>query len=342
MLTTIAVDAMGGDNAPAIEVEGAIQAARAHRARILLVGQQERIRAELERQGVPNPRQQRLHIEIVHASEIITMDDPVAQSVRRKRDSSIRVAARLVREGKAHGLVSAGNTGAVMATAKLVLGTLPSVDRPALAGVFPTIKGKGTVLVDVGANAECKPEHLKQFAIMGSIYSHSILEVHDPRVGLMSIGEEEIKGNDLTKETLSLLRESPINFIGNVEGRDIFTGDVDVIVCDGFTGNVILKTSEGLVKVMMQLLRTELAQTILTQTGAMLSQQAFRSVKKRLDYSEFGGAPLLGCKQVCLICHGSSSAKAIRNAIRIAKEFYKAGLSEKIDSKLSAITAAEI
>jgi glycerol-3-phosphate acyltransferase PlsX len=321
MLTTIAVDAMGGDNAPAIEVEGAIQAARAHRARILLVGQQERIRAELERQGVPNPRQQRLHIEIVHASEIITMDDPVAQSVRRKRDSSIRVAARLVREGKAHGLVSAGNTGAVMATAKLVLGTLPSVDRPALAGVFPTIKGKGTVLVDVGANAECKPEHLKQFAIMGSIYSHSILEVHDPRVGLMSIGEEEIKGNDLTKETLSLLRESPINFIGNVEGRDIFTGDVDVIVCDGFTGNVILKTSEGLVKVMMQLLRTELAQTILTQTGAMLSQQAFRSVKKRLDYSEFGGAPLLGCKQVCLICHGSSSAKAIRNAIRIAKEF---------------------
>jgi glycerol-3-phosphate acyltransferase PlsX len=342
MLTTIAVDAMGGDNAPAIEVEGAIQAARDHRARILLVGQQERIRAELERQGVPNPRQQRLHIEIVHASEIITMDDPVAQSVRRKRDSSIRVAARLVREGKAHGLVSAGNTGAVMATAKLVLGTLPSVDRPALAGVFPTIKGKGTVLVDVGANAECKPEHLKQFAIMGSIYSHSILEVHDPRVGLMSIGEEEIKGNDLTKETLSLLRESPINFIGNVEGRDIFTGDVDVIVCDGFTGNVILKTSEGLVKVMMQLLRTELAQTILTQTGAMLSQQAFRSVKKRLDYSEFGGAPLLGCKQVCLICHGSSSAKAIRNAIRIAKEYYKAGLSEKIDSKLSAITAAEI
>jgi glycerol-3-phosphate acyltransferase PlsX len=342
MLTTIAVDAMGGDNAPAIEVEGAIQAARDHRARILLVGQQERIRAELERQGVPNPRQQRLHIEIVHASEIITMDDPVAQSVRRKRDSSIRVAARLVREGKAHGLVSAGNTGAVMATAKLVLGTLPSVDRPALAGVFPTIKGKGTVLVDVGANAECKPEHLKQFAIMGSIYSHSILEVHDPRVGLMSIGEEEIKGNDLTKETLSLLRESPINFIGNVEGRDIFTGDVDVIVCDGFTGNVILKTSEGLVKVMMQLLRTELAQTILTQTGAMLSQQAFRSVKKRLDYSEFGGAPLLGCKQVCLICHGSSSAKAIRNAIRIAKEFYKAGLSEKIDSELSAITAAEI
>jgi glycerol-3-phosphate acyltransferase PlsX len=342
MLTTIAVDAMGGDNAPAVEVEGAIAAARDLRARILLVGQEERIRTELERQGVPNPRQQRLHIEIVNATEVISMDDPVAQSVRRKRDSSIRVAARLVREGKAHGLVSAGNTGAVMATAHLVLGTLPSVDRPALAGIFPTLKGKGTVLLDVGANAECKPEHLKQFAIMGSIYSRSILGVADPCVGLMSIGEEDIKGNDLTKETQSLLRETPVHFIGNVEGRDIFTGDVDVIVCDGFTGNVILKTSEGLVEVMMQLLRTELAQTILTQTGAMLSQQAFRSVKKRLDYSEFGGAPLLGCKQVCMICHGSSSVKAIRNAIRIAKEFYKAGLSEKIETEISEITAAEI
>jgi phosphate acyltransferase len=342
MLTTIAVDAMGGDNAPAIEVEGAIQAARDLRARILLVGQEERIRAELERQGVPHPRKQRLHIEIVNATEVITMEDPVAHSVRRKRDSSIRVAAKLVREGKAHGLVSAGNTGAVMATAKLVLGALPSVDRPALAGVFPTLQGRGTVLVDVGANAECKPEHLKQFAIMGSIYSRSILGVEQPRVGLMSIGEEDIKGNDLTKETQNLLRESPIHFIGNVEGRDIFTGEVDVIVCDGFTGNVILKTSEGLVKVMMQLLRTELAQTILTQTGAMLSQQAFRSVKKRLDYSEFGGAPLLGCKQVCLICHGSSSVKAIRNAIRVAREYYQAGLSEKIENELSAITAAEI
>ncbi|MGH9840056.1 MAG: phosphate acyltransferase PlsX [Blastocatellia bacterium] len=342
MLTTIAVDAMGGDNAPAVEVEGAIQAARDLRARILLVGQEERIRAELERQGVPNPRQQRLHIEIVNATEVITMDDPVAQSVRRKRDSSIRVAARLVREGKAHGLVSAGNTGAVMATAKLALGTLPSVDRPALAGIFPTLKGKGTVLLDVGANAECKPEHLKQFAIMGTTYSRSILGVADPRVGLMSIGEEDIKGNDLTKETQALLKETPVHFIGNVEGRDIFTGEVDVIVCDGFTGNVILKTSEGLVKVMMQLLRTELAQTILTQTGAILSQQAFRSVKKRLDYSEFGGAPLLGCKQVCMICHGSSSVKAIRNAIRVAKEFYKAGLSDKIENELSAITAAEI
>jgi glycerol-3-phosphate acyltransferase PlsX len=177
---------------------------------------------------------------------------------------------------------------------------------------------------------------------MGAIYSRSILGVQDPRVGLMSIGEEDIKGNELTKETQSLLRESPINFVGNVEGRDIFTGDVDVIVCDGFTGNVILKSCEGLVEAIMGLLRTELGQTIMAQTGAILSRQALRSVKKRLDYSEFGGAPLLGCKQICLICHGSSTSKAIRNAIRIAKEFYRARLSEKIDTELSEITAAEI
>src|SRR5262250_1485866 len=297
MLTTIAVDAMGGDNAPAVEVEGAIQAARDLRARILLVGQEERIRAELRRQGVANPRQQRLHIEVVNASEVITMHDSVAQSVRRKRDSSIRVAARLVREGKA----------------------------------------QGTVLLDVGANAECKAEHLEQFAIMGAIYSRFILGVRAPKVGLMSIGEEDIKGNDLTKESQILLKDAPVNFIGNVEGRDIFTGDVDVIVCDGFTGNVILKTSEGLVEAIMGLLKTALGQTVLTQTGAILSRQAFRSVKKRLDYSEFGGAPLLGCKQVVLICHGSSTPKAIRNAIRIAKEFYKAKLSERIDSELSKV-----
>ncbi|MGH9936901.1 MAG: phosphate acyltransferase PlsX, partial [Blastocatellia bacterium] len=329
--------AMGGDNAPAIEVEGAIQAARDLRARILLVGQEEVIRAELRRQGVSNPRKQRLHLEIVNATEVITMHDPVAYSVRRKRDSSIRVAARLVREGKAHGLVSAGNTGAVMATAKLVLGTLPSVDRLALAGIFPTLTGNGTVLLDVGANAECKAEHLEQFAIMGSIYSRSILGVRSPKVGLMSIGEEDIKGNELTKESQSLLKDAPINFIGNVEGRDIFTGDVDVIVCDGFTGNVILKTSEGLVEAIMGLLKTELGQTLLTQTGAILSRQAFRSVKKRLDYSEFGGAPLLGCKQIVLICHGSSTPKAIYNAIRIAKEFYKANLSERIENELSEV-----
>lgn len=337
MLTTIAVDAMGGDNAPAVEVEGALQAARDLRTKIILVGQEEKIRAELVRIGIPYPREKRLHIEIVHASEVITMDDPVATSVRRKRDSSIRVAARLVREGKAHGLVSAGNTGAVMATTKLVLGTLPSIDRPALAGIFPTLKGRGTVLLDVGANAECKPIHLKQFAIMGAIYSRSILGVRNPRVGLMSIGEEDMKGTELIKEAAQLLREAPINFCGNVEGRDIFTGDIDVIVSDGFTGNVILKTSEGLVEAIMSLLKTELGQTVVTQLGGMLSLNAFRSVKKRLDYSEFGGAPLLGCKQISIICHGSSNVKAIRNAIRVAKEFHQAQLNERIEADVNLL-----
>jgi len=334
MLIKIAVDAMGSDHAPVTEVEGAIQAAREFKVGVLLVGQHDRIRKELDSHGYGVSR---LPIEIVNASEVITMGEPVANAVRRKRDSSIRVAARLVREGKAHGLVSAGNTGAVMATAKLVLGTLPSVDRPALAGVFPTLKGPGTVLLDVGANSECKPEHLKQFAIMGSIYSRSIIGVRVPKVGLMSIGEEEVKGTDLTKEAARLLKHAPVHFIGNVEGRDLFTGEVDVIVADGFTGNVILKTSEGLVESLMELLKTELGQTIQSQVGAILSRTAFRSVKKRLDYSEFGGAPLLGTKQLCLICHGSSKPKAIRNAIRIAKESVQDRLSERIEHDLSEL-----
>ncbi len=339
MLIKIAVDAMGSDYAPTSEVEGALQAARDLRVRVILVGQEERIKKELQRHYETSLR--RLPIEIVNATEVIGMQEPVASAVRRKRDSSIRVAARLVREGYAQGVVSAGNTGAVMATSKLVLGTLPSVDRPALAAVVPTLKGSGTVLLDVGANSECKPEHLKQFAIMGSIYSRNILGVRYPRVGLMSIGEEEIKGTDLTKETARLLKNAPIHFIGNVEGRDIYTGEVDVIVCDGFTGNVILKTSEGLIEAIMGLLKTELGQTILTQLGAILSRTAFRSVKRRLDYSEFGGAPLLGTKQICVICHGRSNAKAIRNAIRVAKEFYEGRVNERIESELSELAKLE-
>ena len=349
MLTKIAVDAMGGDLAPIAEVEGAIQAVLELHVGVTLVGLEERIVPELERLGYkyhPKSRRvystqpaKRLPIEIVHASEFITMDEPVANAVRRKKDSSIRVAARLVRDGKAHGLVSAGNTGAVMATSKLVIGTLPSVDRPALSAVFPTLGDHGCVLLDVGANAECKPEQLRQFAVMGSIYSNQILNVKNPRVGLMSIGEEEIKGNELTKETGKLLRETALNYLGNVEGRDIYTGGVDVIVCDGFTGNVILKTSEGLISAIMGLLKSELGQTIITQAGALLSRPAFVSVKKRLDYSEFGGAPLLGTKQVVVICHGGSNAKAIKNAIRVAKEFYEARLNERIEQKIQEFEA---
>ena len=218
------------------------------------------------------------------------------------------------------------------------MGRLPGVKRPAIATPIPREDGTATVLLDSGANVDCKSEYLVQFAIMGEVYSREIMGVINPKIGLISNGEEDTKGNELTLSALHRLKKLPYDFVGNVEGRDIFTGDVDVIVSDGFTGNVILKTSEGLVEAIMGLLKTELGQTILTQTGAILSRQAFRSVKKRLDYSEFGGAPLLGCKQICVICHGSSTPKAIRNAIRVAKEFYKENLSERIESEISEMT----
>jgi glycerol-3-phosphate acyltransferase PlsX len=268
------------------------------------------------------------------------MDDPVATAVRRKRNSSIRVAAQLVREGKAQALVSAGNTGAVMMTSKLVIGTLPRVDRPALAAVLPTLTGRGSVILDVGANAECKPTHLYDFAVMGSFYSSVIVGTKNPRVGLLSIGEEEIKGNDLTKEAFKLLKNSHINFIGNVEGRDMFTGLVDVIVCDGFTGNIALKTSEGVVEVLMRLLKQELKASLQAKAGALLTRPAFQKFKQRIDYAEYGGAPLLGIKGVAVICHGRSSSKAIRNAIGVARDYCRGEVNAKIESELGQAVAA--
>src|SRR5256712_5226404 len=239
----IAVDAMGSDQSPTVEVDGAVQAASEYGVPIVLVGQEPRLRALLA-----NYETSGLSLEVVHASEVVTMEESAATAARRKKDSSIRVAARLMREGVVSGVVSAGNTGAVMATVKMVMGTLPVVDRPALSTVLPTQKGKPAILLDVGANVDCKPIHLEQFAIMGDIYSRAIFGIRRPRVGLLSIGEEDSKGNELTKEAFKSLKRAPINFIGNVEGRDIFKGDVDVIVCDGFTGNVALKLSEGLIE----------------------------------------------------------------------------------------------
>ncbi|MBI3651235.1 MAG: phosphate acyltransferase PlsX [Acidobacteria bacterium] len=334
----IAVDAMGGDFAPVSEVEGALEATRDLDVGVILVGQTEKIQSELDKhrhtraQGGaswPNSR-----IEIVDAQEVITMNDPVANAVRRKRNSSIRVAAKLVRDGAAQALVSAGNTGAVMMTAKLVIGTLPKVDRPALAAVLPTLTGHGTVILDVGANAECKPKHLYEFAVMGALYSSVIVGVHKPRVGILSIGEEEAKGNDLTKEAFKLLKHSPLNFIGNVEGRDMYTGQADVIVCDGFTGNVALKVSEGVFEFMMSLLKKELTSSLQTKAGAILSRPAFQKFKKRLDYAEYGGAPLLGINGVTVICHGRSTPKAIRNAIAVAREYCNGDISTKIEDHL--------
>lgn len=329
----IAVDAMGGDFAPASEVEGALEAARDLGVEVVLVGRSEQIKAEIEKQQ-RRGRSGRLtripNVEIVDAREVITMDESVAHAVRRKRNSSIRVAASLVRDGQAQALVSAGNTGAVMMTSKLVMGMLPKVDRPALAAVLPTLARKGIVLLDVGANAECKPIHLYEFAVMGSLYASVISGVRNPRVGILSIGEEEAKGNDLTKEAFKLLKNSTLNFIGNIEGRDMFTGEADVIVCDGFTGNVALKTSEGVFELVTRVLKEELTASIQTKAGAVLTRPAFQRFKKRLHYDEFGGAPLLGIKGVSFICHGSSSPKAIRNAIRIARDYCLGDINNRI------------
>ena len=329
--TVIAVDAMGSDRAPKPEIEGSIAAARQGLARIILVGPEPLLREEM----AAHPAAADLPIEIVHASEVISMHDKVAIAVRSKRDSTMRVGLRLVRDGKAAGFVSAGNTGAAMATAKMVLGALPGVDRPALAAVFPTSTRNPAVMVDVGANVDTKPNNLVQFAIMGEIYSRNIFGVEHPRVGLLSIGEEESKGNDLTRETFPLLKQLPLNFLGNVEGRDLYNGKADVIVCDGFMGNVALKVSEGLVETIRGMLKESLQETLTRQVGYLLSRRAFSEFKKRLDYTEYGGAPLLGLKGICIVSHGSSNSNAIKNAIRVAAESADAHINERIAKELT-------
>jgi len=326
---------MGSDRAPKPEIEGAILAARHHRVHVLLVGKEEVLRQELSHHA----QAARLPIEIVHASEVITMEDKAAQALRAKRDSSMRVGIRLVHDGRADGFVTAGNTGAAMATAKIILGTLPGVDRPALAAVFPTAAGTAAILVDVGANVDCKPHNLEQFAIMGEVYFRSIFGTRRPRVGLLSNGEEETKGNELTREAYKLLKQVPINFVGNVEGRDLYNGQVDVIVCDGFVGNVALKISEGVVELVREALKDSLRATITRQVGFLLSRKAFVEFKKRVDYTEYGGAPLLGLKGVCIVSHGSSNANAIKNAVRVASEFAQHQINAKIEQELSRLPA---
>jgi phosphate acyltransferase len=328
----IAVDSMGSDNSPQSEIEGTVQAAKAYGVEIILVGKESLLAPLLKKAGGDG-----LPIEIRNATQVVTMDESPVAALRKKRDSSIRVAAELVREKVASGLVSAGNTGAVMAISKMVLGTVPGVDRPALAAILPTLVGHA-VLLDVGANIACKPHHLVQFAVMGDLFSRKIVQVASPRVGLMSVGEEESKGNDLTKEVHKALKQLDLNFIGNVEGRDIYNGRADVIVCDGFTGNVALKTSEGLIEAVVKLLKEELSRNLKAKVGALLSQQSFKRLKKRLDYSEYGGAPLLGLRGVSIICHGRSSSNAIKNAIRVAKEFAESQVNAKLEAELSRIS----
>lgn len=320
----ICVDAMGGDHAPSVPVEGAVAAARELGIAVTLVGLEDEIRKQLSAHDTRN-----LSIDVVHAPEVVAMDEDVVSALRKKRCSSIRVGTTLLKDGKVEGFVSAGNTGAVMATAKMVAGSIDGVDRPALATVVPTLKGHA-VLIDVGANVNCKPHHLEQFAIMGSIYAQEILGVKNPKVGLMSVGEEEGKGNELTKEVFKVLKDADLNFVGNAEGRDVYAGNMDVIVCDGFTGNVILKVSESLIDAAVALLRWEIERSALSRLGYLLARPAFRRFKRRLDYSEYGGAPLLGIKGVCLICHGRSPAKAIKNAVRVAGEFAEMHIADRI------------
>jgi glycerol-3-phosphate acyltransferase PlsX len=357
MPSVIALDAMGSDRAPKPEIEGAIHAARNYDVRVLLVGPEETLKAELAR----HPSASRLPIDVVQASEVITMEDKAVQAVRSKRDSSMRVGLRLVREGQAAGFVTAGNTGAAMASAKMVLGALQGVDRPALAAVFPTAPGTAAILLDVGANVDCKPHNLEQFAVMGEIYFRSMFgnpkfieskpgelklgrqgagSAKSPRVGLLSIGEEETKGNELTRESFQLLKRLPLNFVGNVEGRDLFNGHVDVIVADGFVGNVALKISEGVANLVRTVLKESLKATITSQVGYMLSRSAFSDFKKRIDHTEYGGAPLLGVKGVCIITHGSSNANAIKNAVRVAAEFSQRHINESIERGLAALRPA--
>ncbi len=342
-MISIAVDAMGGDHAPRTEVDGALRAARAYGVKVILVGREDQLREELAK----HEDAQELPIQIVHASERVTMEDSATKSVRGKRDTSIRVACRMVRDGLAAGLVSAGNTGAVMVTAKLVQGMLPGVDRPALASAFPTLSGRHAVMVDVGANVDCTPRMLAQFAVMGDIYARVILQAENPRVGLLSIGEEEHKGNDLTRKAYTLLKTLPLNFIGNVEGGDVYSGETEVIVCDGFIGNVALKVSEGLVDVIKSMLKESFESTIAGKIGYVLSKAAFADFKKRLDYSEYGGAPLLGVRGVCIICHGRSNANAIKNAIRVAAAFSSGQINNRIETELrrsskTALAAAQV
>src|SRR5580692_6153223 len=331
MLIDIALDAFGSDKCPEPEIRGAILACQTLPVRVHLIGPEPELRDLLDE----HLENEELPIVIHHASERIGMDEKAVHAVRTKKDSSMRVGLKLVREKKVAGFFTAGNTGAGMATAKMALGALPGVDRPGLAIVVPTLSGSPCVLLDVGANVDCKPQNLEQFAVMGELYARSVLRVPRPRVGILSVGEEEGKGNDLTREATLLVRKLPVNFIGNVEGRDIYNGNCDVIVCDGFVGNVALNTSEGLSRLVREMLKASLTQTVTAQVGALLSRKAFNAFRRRLDPSEYGGAPLLGVRGVCIIGHGSSNDRAVMNGIRVAAEFAQAGVNDRLEREFA-------
>ncbi|MFH1021550.1 MAG: phosphate acyltransferase PlsX [Pseudomonadota bacterium] len=325
----IALDAMGGDRGPEELVSGAVMATRDSDLEISLVGDQARLAAILATQGTSSSR-----IHLVHASQVVGMDESPVDAIRRKKDSSIMKAFALHKEGKVDAVVSAGNSGATLAAALKFLGRLEHVSRPGIAGIFPTLKGP-VVMMDVGANVDCRAEHLFQFGVMATAFSQVLFGLDRPRVGLLSIGEEGGKGNALVKKSHELFQQSSLNYIGNVEGRDTFQGDVDVMVCDGFVGNVCLKLSEGLAEAVMGMLGEEIAKSFKAKLGYLLARDAFVSFKKRVDYAEYGGAPLLGIRGNAIICHGRSNAVAIKNAIRVASEMARNNVNERILELLS-------
>jgi phosphate acyltransferase len=326
----IAVDAMGGDTAPGLVVDGALAAARHLDLGVVLVGPVSRIEAQVERNsGVDASR-----IRFVEASAVIDMVESPTAALRRKPNASIKIAADLVARGEADALFSAGHTGATVMAAHSAFGMIAGVDRPALAATIPT-RNRPAVLLDVGASVESRPAHLLQFGVMGSVYARVAFGTEQPRVGVLSIGEEESKGNDLTREAFRLLKAAPLNFIGNVEARDVYSGAADVIVCDGFTGNVALKISEGLVETIEGLLREELSSTITMRVGSLLTQRAMRHFRRRVDYSEYGGAPLLGVAGITIVGHGRSSAKAVRNAVAMAYRFASGQLIQRVEREIA-------
>jgi phosphate acyltransferase len=331
----IAVDAMGGDFAPRHIVDGALAAARHFDLGVMLVGPSATVEAELERHGDVD----RSRVRVVHAPEMVAMTDPPAAALRRKPGASIAVAANLVARGEAAALFSAGHTGATVVAAHGVFGMLPGVDRPALAVTIPT-RRHPAILLDVGATVECRPQHLLQFAVMGSMYARMTLGLASPRVGLLSIGEEETKGNELTREAHRLLKASALGFVGNVEARNVYSGDADVIVCDGFTGNIALKISEGLVDTVEALLSEELSSTFTMRVGSLLTRRALRHFRRRVDYSEYGGAPLLGVAGVAIVGHGRSSVLAVRNAVAMAHRFASDRFIERVERDIAAATVS--
>src|SRR5438067_3118595 len=331
----VAVDAMGGDFAPRVLVDGALAAARHFDLGVVLVGRRDAIEGGLGRHPDLDPER----VRVVDAPDAVAMDEAPSAALRRKPAASIRVAADAVARGDASALVSAGHTGATVMAAYGAFGMLPGVDRPALAAVIPT-RQTPALLLDVGASVECRPPHLLQFAVMGSMFVRVVYDIATPRIGLLSIGHEETKGNELTREAHQLLKAAPVHFIGNVEARDVYSGGADVIVCDGFTGNVALKTSEGLVELVEGLLSEELSSTITNYVGSLFTRRALRHFRMRVYYSEYGGAPLLGVAGVTIVGHGRSSAKAVRNAVAMAYRFAATQFIQRVGQEIAAASPA--